>query len=405
MNIVVVGLGYVGLPLAVEAAKFGFKVQGFDTNAFKISQLKSGNSPLPDTPSHEISLLIKNQNLSFVSKLEKNEGKSIFIIAVPTPLKANKKPDMSMLESACIEIGSVVKENDLVINESTSYVGTLRNFIKPIIQRKSGLEKINFAVAPERIDPGNQVWTIKNTPRNVAGLTEVACSEVFEFYSKFCGTVNKFSSPEEVEAAKLIENAFRQVNIAFINELAKLSAKLKFSIHNAIGAAATKPFGFMPFYPSIGVGGHCIPVDSYYLTYTAAEAGMNLELVDSANKVNLSMAKFIVEKIKSDFEYDFRGKRIQLAGVSYKINSADIRESPALTLISILRSEGATVIWHDPIVQSIESEISSPLESDIDMGLIVTPHNSIDFSIWKKIDKIILDISSSPKNFGWEKFF
>jgi len=404
MNIVIIGLGYVGLPLAVQAAKSGFTVTGFDIDTFKVADLERGRSILPEINSQELLELIKSSKLCLTSKLEKQANSSIFVIAVPTPLNQEREPDLTMLEAACLTIAEVVQDGDLVINESTSYIGTLRNFIKPIIQKESSLINLKFAVAPERIDPGNKIWSITNTPRNVAGLTREAGQEVVKFYEKICNEVHLRTNPEEVEAAKLIENAFRQVNIAFINEVAKLATKLDFSIHNAINAASTKPFGFMPFYPSIGVGGHCIPVDSHYLTYSAKKVDMQLEFVDFANKLNLSMANFIVEEIRQKYNFDFKDKLIQIAGIAYKSNSSDIRESPALALIELIRSRGARVIWHDSLVNTFGNEKSVDLQANIDMGIIISPHDEMDFSIWRDQNKLVLDFSPTPRNFGWNKF-
>jgi UDP-N-acetyl-D-glucosamine dehydrogenase len=404
VDVVIVGLGYVGLPLAIQAAKSGFSVTGFDIDSTKIFDLNRGQSILPEINSEQLLGLIEHGNLHFVNKLEKKSKTSIFVIAVPTPLNENREPDLRMLEAACFTIAGVVQDGDLVINESTSYIGTLRYLIKPIIQKESSMIRVKFAVAPERIDPGNKVWTITNTPRNVAGLTKDAGQEVVKFYEKICNQVILLSSPEEAEAAKLIENAFRQINIAFINEVAKLASRLDFSIHNAIKAASTKPFGFMPFYPSIGVGGHCIPVDSHYLTYSADKVGMLLESVDIANKINLSMATFIVEEIMKVYNFEFKDKLIQIAGIAYKSNSSDVRESPALVLMRLMRAKGAEVIWHDPLVNTFADEKSVALQADVDMGLIISPHDDMDFSIWKSQNKFVLDLSPTPKNLGWDKF-
>ena len=404
MNLTVIGLGYVGLPLAIYSARSGLSVKGFDVDEAKISNLNNGHSFLSEFDSKEILDLLDARKLKFVDKLERSNHSTIFVIAVPTPLTEDRNPDLSMLVSACEFISDVINDGDLVINESTSYIGTLRNLIEPTIQRRSGFKKIRFAVAPERIDPGNPTWHLDNTPRNVAGLTEEAGSDAVNFYQKICGEVMLFKNPEEVEAAKLIENTFRQVNIAFINEISKLASEMNFSIHTAVMAAASKPFGFMPFYPSVGVGGHCIPVDTHYLTYTAKTSGMNLPLVEIANETNISMPNFVVEKIKNKLHFELKNKKIQIVGISYKINSTDTRESPALILIKLLRDQGAIVSWHDPLVIDYQGEKSSPLQPDLDLGLIIAPHDEIDFSIWKSTNMNILDLSSNPKNYGWEKF-
>ena len=405
MNLTVIGLGYVGLPLAILAAKHGFNVTGFDIDPEKVLALSNGKSFSPDIDAQEILRLIKTKNLSLTTKLESKSAGGIFVIAVPTPLNNERLPDLSMLESACHLIAKVICDGDLVITESTSYIGTLRKVIQPIIEGETGLRSIDFAVAPERIDPGNKRWHLSNTPRNVAGITQEAGERAADFYAKFCEVVNLLSSPEEAEAAKLIENTFRQVNIAFVNELAQIAEKLNFSLFNAIAAAAHKPFGFMPFYPSIGVGGHCIPIDSNYLTYSAQQVGVELRLVSEANSINLSMPYKIVDKIAHQLSFDFIGKKIQVVGIAYKSNSSDTRESPAIELIQLLRQRGAEVSWHDPLVGKYKGEFSEPLKDDIDLGLIIVPHQEIDFSIWKRSNLLILDLSASSENYGWAKFF
>ena len=405
MNLTVVGLGYVGLPLAIVAAKNGFSVTGFDIDEKRVSRLNQGLSFLPDINEVEIMNLIKSNNLRFTSSLERFDGESIFVVAVPTPLNSLREPDLSMLESACDYIAEVINDGDLVINESTSFIGTVRGVIKPLIESKSGLRNLDFAVAPERIDPGNKFWHLTNTPRNVAGVTKRAGERALNFYSEFCELVSLLEMPEEAEAAKLIENTFRQVNIAFINEMTQLSEQLGFSLHNAIQAAATKPFGFMSFYPSIGVGGHCIPIDSNYLTYSAKKLGFNLEIVELANSINLSMPKYTLDKLQAKLNFDFIGKRIQLVGVAYKPNTSDIRESPALELLDLMKQIGANVIWHDPLVNTCLGEISSPLQNDLDLGLIVVPHQVIDFSPWKNSKFPIFDLSAGLESYGWPKLF
>lgn len=404
MNITVVGLGYVGLPLLITAAKNGFNVTGFDIDEKKISKLNKGLSFIPDFKDVEIKNLIKSNNLRFTSTLERVDGASIFVIAVPTPLNLEREPNLSMLERACEYIAQVINEGDLVINESTSFIGTVRQLIKPLIESKSGLRNLDFAVAPERIDPGNKEWFIKNTPRLISGLSEGAKERAISFYRHFCDEIHEVSTPEVAEAAKLFENTFRQVNIALVNELAQIADKLNFSTHETIMAAATKPFGFMPFYPSIGVGGHCIPVDPTYLSYSAESVGIDARFIKLANQVNSSMPKIISERIKSNFNGSIIGKRIQVVGISYKSDISDLRESPALELINELKNLGAEVSWHDPFIDEYQGQHSVELSSEIDLGLIVTPHSHIDFSIWKKASLRVFDLSANSINYGWPKF-
>jgi UDP-N-acetyl-D-glucosamine dehydrogenase len=404
MRITVVGQGYVGLPISICAAEAGHTVFGFDIDQDKISKLKLGITDSLEVSTDKLLDLQLRNKISFSSSINDGSESSIFIIAVPTPLDSQQKPDLSFLTSACELIARVAGPNSLIINESTSYIGTLRDLIKPIIDKLSGLNDLNYAVAPERIDPGNKVWNIKTTPRNIAGLTTAATQQTADFYSSFCDSVNVVSSPEVAECAKLFENTFRQVNIALINELSQVARKLHFSTFEAVRAAATKPFGFMPFYPSIGVGGHCIPVDPSYLSYSAELVGFDTKFIKLANQVNSSMPKIITERIVDFLGGDLIGKHVQVAGISYKPDISDLRESPALDLIRELKISGAKVSWHDPLVSVYEGQQSMALNSAVDLGLIVTPHSQIDFSIWKKANVKVLDLSANSNNYGWPKF-
>jgi UDP-N-acetyl-D-glucosamine dehydrogenase len=403
-NVIVVGQGYVGLPLSVNAAKSGYKVYGFDISSIKIEQLKKGQTDSPEINKNDLIRLQKKGKIEFTSTIPKLNDQSIIVIAVPTPLDSNRKPDLSMLINACELVASVIEDNSLVINESTSYIGTLRDLIKPTIDKSSLSKNLMYAVAPERIDPGNTKWGMKNTPRVIAGLDQIAAELTVEFYSKFCNQIHIASKPEVAEAAKLFENTFRQVNIALVNELSIIADSIGFSTHETIRAASTKPFGFMPFFPSIGVGGHCIPVDPSYLAFSAESVGADAKFINLANMTNSAMPKIIAERIEIILDGDLNGKKIQIAGITYKPNISDLRESPALDLINELKSLGASVSWHDPFVTLYNEEKSSELNSDIDLGLVVTPHSHIDFSIWKNSGVKVLDLSANPTNYGWPKF-
>jgi UDP-N-acetyl-D-glucosamine dehydrogenase len=403
-NVIVIGQGYVGLPLAVNAAKSGYKVHGFDISKEKIEQLKNGHSDSPDIKKSDLLRLQKKGNIEFTSTIPKLNEQSIIVIAVPTPLDANRKPDLSMLIKACELVATVVVDNSLVVNESTSYIGTLRDLIKPTIDKLSSAKDIMYAVAPERIDPGNTKWGMENTPRVIAGLDDAATQTAVKFYSKFCNKIHIASKPEVAEAAKLFENTYRQVNIALVNELSNIADAIGFSTHETITAASTKPFGFMPFYPSIGVGGHCIPVDPSYLAFSAESAGTEAKFINLANLTNSAMPKIIAGRIKIFLDGNLSGKKIQIAGITYKPNISDIRESPALDLMKELKALGANVSWHDPFVTKYNDQQSSELNSEIDLGLIVTPHSQIDFSVWKVSGTKVLDLSANIINFGWPKF-
>jgi len=404
MNLIVVGQGYVGLPLAIAAARANFIVYGFDIDKLKIQNLRSGLSDSPEVTTFELLELQSKKKIHFVDLIPAISEPCIFVLAVPTPLDKNRKPDISMLKKACELISTVVTDGSLIINESTSYIGTLNTLIKPTIDSLSGFVDLDYAVAPERIDPGNSQWNMKNTPRLVSGTNERSTERAFDFYSTFCDQVYKVSKPEIAEAAKLFENTFRQVNIALVNELSNIADSIGFSTHETINAASTKPFGFMPFYPSIGVGGHCIPVDPSYLAFSAESVGADAKFIKLANITNSTMPKIIAERIKTILDGDLNGKKIQIAGITYKPNISDLRESPALDLLNELKSLGASVSWHDPFVTKHNEDQSSELKSDIDLGLIVTPHALIDFSIWKNSDVKVLDLSANPTNYGWPKF-
>jgi UDP-N-acetyl-D-glucosamine dehydrogenase len=404
-NITVVGQGYVGLPIAVRAAEFGYKVIGYDVDALKISKLKSGVSHSTEITVNQILDLQSSGNLYFTTELDEKIKTDIYIIAVPTPLDLKHEPDLTMLESACKMISRHIKSKTLVINESTSFIGTLRNFVKPIIEVDSGLNDLEFAVAPERIDPSSELWGIGNTPRVIAGLTKNASDKAYDFYSKICTEVHQVSKPEVAEAAKLIENTFRLVNISLVNELSEIANKLGFSIHESIKAASTKPFGFMPFFPSIGIGGHCIPVDPSYLKYSAELAGVKSGFIDLANQINLSMPKNVANRIKIEMGGDLNNKKIQIVGIAYKSNVSDLRESPSLALIDELISLGAIVKWFDPLVSEYKGQKSSALDPDVDLGLIVTPHDKTDYSIWLERNTKVIDLSPNVVNYGWPKFF
>lgn len=404
MNICIVGQGYVGLPISVYAAKSGLKVYGYDTNKEKVERLKNGITDSPEVTQKEILELQQSGNLLFLSDLHKDLNISIYVIAVPTPLNVLNEPDTKYLLRACEDIAKVIRSYSLVINESTSFIGTLRDLIKPLIDQKTNSTGIMYAVAPERIDPGNSKWTVRNTPRVISGLSESAINTAVKFYENFCEKVHIVPIPEIAECAKLLENSFRQVNIALVNELTKIAGAYKFSLNDSINAAATKPFGFMPFYPSIGVGGHCIPVDPSYLIYSAKRVGLNSGLIDLANMINFKMPNDIVERIESYLGSSVSGKKIQIAGVSYKLDIADIREAPAIKLIEILRLKGARVTWCDPEIAEFNGETSSNLNPNIDLGLIVTPHKSINFEVWKAEQTRVLDFSSTSLNLGWPKF-
>ena len=377
MKVAIIGQGYVGLTIAAFASK-NHEVIGFDNNPMTVMNLNAGQSHIEGVESADIKSAIDSGKYRASSHESDISDADVVVIAVPTPLTKNRKPDLSFIESACKTIGNSLSKRALIINESTSFPGTLRNFIKPLVEKYSKNDFDHFyAISPERVDPGRTDWNQKNTPRLFAGLTQEATKQTKEFYSSFCDNLVEVSSPEVAEAAKLFENTFRQVNIALVNEFAEISHALGISVHEILNAANTKPYGFMKFNPSAGVGGHCIPVDPSYLAHVAAEKGVPATFIERANEVNHEMPKYIVERVKADNQGILKGKKIQVIGVAYKPNVADVRETPAELVIQALEEEGALVTWHDPIVKAWNGQVSSKL-GGAEIAIVVTLHSAID---------------------------
>ena len=376
MQVSIIGQGYVGLTIAAFASKH-HNVIGFDTNLENVDQLNGGISHIEGVASNVIAAAIKAGNYRATTNASDISNSDIVVIAVPTPLTKDRKPDLSFIDSACKSIGTSIKKQALVINESTSFPGTLRNYIKPLIEKYSDKDLAHlYAISPERVDPGRTDWNQKNTPRLYSGLTPEATARTREFYSSFCDELVEVSTPEVAEAAKLFENTFRQVNIALVNELAEISHALGISIHETLDAANTKPYGFMKFNPSAGVGGHCIPVDPSYLAFVAAEKGVPATFIERANAVNLEMPKYIVDRVMRDNKGSVKNKKVQVVGVAYKPDVADVRETPAELVIKELKAQGAITSWHDPIVKKWLGEGSSPLGGS-EISIVVTLHSEM----------------------------
>ena len=382
MRVAIVGQGYVGLTISVFAAAH-HAVVGFDMNAGVVERLNKGFSHIEGVDSAVLKKWVNAGKYRATTNVADIADAQVVVIAVPTPLDKHRKPDLTFIESACKTIGENLKGAALIINESTSFPGTVRDVIKPTIEKYSK-EKIEhrYAVSPERVDPGRVDWNQKNTPRLYAGLTPEATAGVREFYSTFCDNLVEVSSPEVAEAAKLFENTFRQVNIALVNEFAQITNALGISVYETLDAANTKPYGFMRFNPSAGVGGHCIPVDPSYLAHVAAGVGVPATFIERANVVNLEMPKYIVARVAEDNGGSLKGKRVQVIGVAYKPDVADTRETPAEHLIVELQSLGAIISWHDPIVGEWHGQSSSAL-GDVDgasaeIAIVVTLHGDMD---------------------------
>jgi UDP-N-acetyl-D-glucosamine dehydrogenase len=396
-KIAIIGQGYVGLTIASFAANH-HEVIGFDNREDVVANLNSGQSHIEGVSSIELARHVKAKTYSATTNARDLSAAEIVVIAVPTPLDAKRNPDLSFLESACKAIGENMKSSVLVINESTSFPGTVRNFIKPTVEKYSA-KPLNhlYSVSPERVDPGREDWNQKNTPRLYAGLTKVASEKTRDFYSTFCDNLVEVSSPEVAEAAKLFENTFRQVNIALVNEFAQISHALGFSVNETLEAANTKPYGFMKFNPSAGVGGHCIPVDPSYLAHVAAKAGVPATFITRANEVNLDMPKYIVSRVEADNGGSLNGKSVQVVGVAYKPNVADVRETPAHLVVEELKSRGAKVTWHDPIVKNWRGESSHDL-GGAEIAVLVTRHSVFKDSELLASAPYIFDTTSTLKD-------
>ena len=377
MKVAIIGQGYVGLTISAFAGEF-YEVVGFDNNPKIVEQLNLGNSHIEGVESSVLKKWIKAGRYQATTKGTDIADSDIVVIAVPTPLTKDRQPDLTYIETACKTVGENLKKSALIINESTSFPGTIRNYIKPAIEKYSGgkFEHL-YAISPERVDPGRGDYNQKNTPRLYAGLTPEASEKTRDFYSKFCDQLVEVSSPEVAEAAKLFENTFRQVNIALVNEFAQITNALGISVYETLDAANTKPYGFMKFTPSAGVGGHCIPVDPTYLAAVAEERGVPATFIRRANEVNLEMSSYVVDRVQADNGGSLQGKTVLVVGVAYKPNVADVRETAAELVIEHLRARGAVVAWHDDVVGTWHGEKSSPL-SGADIAIVITKHDVVD---------------------------
>jgi UDP-N-acetyl-D-glucosamine dehydrogenase len=381
MRVSVIGQGYVGLPLALAISEIGHEVFGIDSNINVVKSLNAGNSHIEDIPNEQIKnatasgSYIATNDYAVVAKSE------VIIVCVPTPLAKSKLPDLTCLVSALESISIHLDSGSLVIIESTVEPGTTRNFILPLILKNKKDNKVDFELAfsPERIDPRNDKWKLRNTPKLVSGLTQIASIRALKFYSEFVEEVYLCETLEIAETAKLLENSFRFINISFVNELSIFCFKLGIDIRNVINAAATKPYGFMPFYPSIGVGGHCIPVDPLYLANKAREIGVPTRFIALADQINQEMPGYFVGRAEEKIG-GLKGKKVLVIGVSYKPNVADIRETPVEALILGLKNRGAEVFWHDDLVKEWNGEKSVDLSNKYDLAILATPHDYLDLT-------------------------
>lgn len=388
-KIAVVGQGYVGLPLAMAAAKAGFRVIGLDNNSKKVANLNNSISSIEGVDSDELKEIGSTGAYFATEDFSKLIDVQIILICVPTPLGENGKSDLKFLIEATTEVAKNMSKGSLIIIESTVAPGTTRNTIAPLIKSESkfGDQDFTLAFSPERVDPLNDTWGIENTPKLLSALTEDGYRLAYNFYSKFVNTIIKCDSVEVAETAKLLENSFRLINISFINEISIFCRKMNIEVNQVIQAAATKPFGFMPFFPSIGVGGHCIPVDPIYLSEKSKEVQAPITMIESAAKINSELWKYFVKLAEKELG-NLTGKRILVIGISYKPNVRDVRESPAINLIQKLRALGAKVFWHDDLVQRWNEEVSTALNENFDLAIVATIHGNLELAKLGNIPKI-----------------
>jgi UDP-N-acetyl-D-glucosamine dehydrogenase len=416
-EVAIIGAGYVGVPLAQVFAEAGKRVVLVDVVQERVDQLNRGESYIEDVPSEVLATLVAN-GLSATTDYDVLRDAEAILIALPTPLSRQREPDLSIVLGAVREIAPRLRKGQLVVLESTTYPGTTREEILPILET-SGLkvgEDFYLAFSPERVDPGRTDWTTKNVPKVAGGITPACTERAAALYGCAIDTVHRVSTPEAAELTKLLENIFRSVNIALVNELAILCDRMNIDIWEVVGAASTKPFGFMPFSPGPGLGGHCIPIDPFYLTWKAREFGFYTEFIELAGKVNEEMPYFcrslVSQALNHAKERSLKGSKVLVLGVAYKPNIGDMRESPALKLISLLNNAGAEVSYHDPHVPSFNEHglamTCVPYEpAAYDCVVVVTDHSEIDYEQLVDDASLVVDLrnATGAKGSNSEKVF
>jgi UDP-N-acetyl-D-glucosamine dehydrogenase len=404
----IIGLGYVGLPLAVAFAQEGCEVVAVDVDARKVEALEAGESYIEDVPSESLRACAGRIHAS--TRYAGLASAEAVLICVPTPLTPNREPDLGALLDATRALSEVLRSDQLIVLESTTYPGTTRERVAPLLE-ESGLaagRDFHLAFSPERVDPGRQGYTLRNTPKLVGGLTEACAERAEQLYGLVCDTIVRVSNPEAAELAKLLENIFRSVNIALVNELAMLTDRMGIDVWEVVEAAATKPFGFMRFEPGPGMGGHCLPVDPFYLSWRAREFDVTTEFIELAGKVNQRMPYHCVAKVQSalnEVGMSVKGARVAVLGVAYKPGVGDTRESPALKIIGLLRGLGAQVRYHDPHVPALtemglQSVPLDDLVADADLVLIVTAHREVDHELVAKRARLVVDLRGVTRTSG-----
>ncbi len=400
----IVGLGYVGLPLAMEFAEKGVKVTGVDVDAARAKTLNSGVSHIEDVPSEQLATAVDARTFHATTDFAELSGVDAISICVPTPLGKSKDPDISFVSSAAESLAPVITRGQVIVLESTVYPGATEELIAPILEQrgmKAG-EDFYLAFSPERIDPGNKTHLVRDIPKVVGGMGPESTAKALAFYEKVFTHVAPVNSTREAEMAKLLENTFRAVNIGLVNELAIIAHGMGIDIWSVIEAASTKPFGFMPFYPGPGLGGHCIPVDPSYLSWRARQEGFETGFIDQAGRVNSRMPDYVVDRIGQALNKgrkSINGSKIAVLGVAYKRDVSDVRESPALDIIEHLEERGAEIRYHDPHVPSVEvgvktytsSDLTAALLEEADCVVILTDHSAIDYRFVADTAKMVFD--------------
>lgn len=409
----VVGLGYVGLPLAVEKAKAGFKTIGFDVQESKVEMVNSGKNYIGDVVNEDLEEIVKSGLLSATTDFAQVASADCVCIAVPTPLDAYQQPDISYVKASAESIVPYMHKDMLIVLESTTYPGTTEELLKPILE-KSGLKcgvDFHLAFSPERVDPGNLIYKTKNTPKVVGGITPECTDVAAAMYEAILeAPIHRVSSPAVAEMEKILENTYRNVNIGLVNELAILSNKMGINFWEVVDAAKSKPYGFQAFYPGPGLGGHCIPLDPYYLSWKAREYGFHTSMIESSMMVNDRMPEYCAErssKILNRFKKAMNGARVLILGVAYKQDIDDYRESPAIRVIEELEKEGAEVVYYDPfvseyrehgVVKKGESELTAELIESADLVIVTTAHTNVDYDFVQKHAKAIFDTKNAMKH-------
>ncbi len=412
LKICIIGLGYVGLPLAVEFSKNNFEVYGIDIDKEKVKLINEGVSYIPDVSNEELFELVKSGKIKAYSDYDILREVDMIIISVPTPLSKTRDPDLSYIVDSVSNIKKYLKSGHIIVLESTTYPGTTDEVVKPILEETNLRCGVDFflAFSPERVNPGDKVYKIKNTPKIVGGVDEISGKIVHKIYSKIIDDVIIVSSSKVAEMAKLLENTFRAVNIALVNEIAIMCNLLNIDVWEVIEAAGTKPFGFMKFFPGPGIGGHCIPVDPIYLSWKMKMLNYNTRLIEVASEINTNMPRYVVQRISdilNDYEKSIRGSKILILGVAYKKDVSDIRESPAIDIISILADKGAIVYYFDPYVPKIKIgelevesvELTSDILEDSDLVVLITDHSVFNYEFIYKHSNLIFDTKNAFKNY------